>query len=750
VRCIEELAGSEWAQRRELVATLATSGEQGLSALVRALCTRRDDEARIAALVDALVASTGDVERQLFALGDGCEPAILADVAQILGRRRNARAVPTLVRLTRHRDDNVAVAAIEALGRATSHSAVDALVACVESNNFFRTFPAIDVLGRSGDPRAIEPLSRLLANPRYAFEAARALGRTADRGAVGPLVALIDSPSVASVRVACLALSELCERHAERYGVATAVEEGLRATCSSARVRRVGHSLAGADRVETLAICRVFSAWRVPAASHWLLPLLDAETEIARAAGAALRLLESEGEDMLVAALREPHSARRAVLLPMIHKRAQADAVVGCLSDPEASVRTLACEAVARIGYTAATPELFRLLDDESPRVVHAATAAIQSLGSDQTEALALRAARSPRLQTKRAGLRILAYFGPESAYEVFESALSDSDVRVREGAVQGLALLEHPSARALLFELAEQPDVRLRAVAMRALGHAASDSRQLAALRAGLGDPDPWVRYYACQALGKQRDESCVSEVEQLVRDEAGQVRVAAIEALSHLTGDVALRALRLAAGSADLDVKRAALLGLGLARDAGSLDLLCEAALCAEATTRLVALSALASFDQPEVVPALAHAARDGDETVRTAALGYLAAASAPAATTALVALLHDSTEPEPALAALATPSHNRASGILNALESAHDALAPLLASCLSRLGSEAGHSALFRALSLPNRAARLAAAHSLAALGSRAAYAALSRAASDDEDPEVRRVCALHLAS
>jgi HEAT repeat protein len=63
---------------------------------------------------------------------------------------------------------------------------------------------------------------------------------------------------------------------------------------------------------------------------------------------------------------------------------------------------------------------------------------------------------------------------------------------------------------------------------------------------------------------------------------------------------------------------------------------------------------------------------------------------------------------------------------------------------------LHSDEAVDALFAGLSFPSRPARIAAAAGLSALGTRAAYAALARAASEDADPEVRRVCALHLGS
>jgi HEAT repeat protein len=157
------LEDPSWSVRRAVISALAELGEAAVAPLIRSLQDDRRDETRIAATVDTLVASAGDVERSLVVLAAAGDPAVAADVAQILGRRRNRSSLPTLIALLSHADDNVAVAAIEALGRVGGRAAVDALVAAVDRDYFFRTYPAIDVLGRSGDPRAVAPLARLVA-----------------------------------------------------------------------------------------------------------------------------------------------------------------------------------------------------------------------------------------------------------------------------------------------------------------------------------------------------------------------------------------------------------------------------------------------------------------------------------------------------------------------------------------------------------------------------------------------------------
>ena len=122
------LADPSWVVRRAVVAALASLGNTAVEPLTKSLIERRDDEARIAATVDALSSSMGNVGAAIEKLAQHPNPAVAADAAQILGRRRDPAAVPVLERLTQHSDDNVAVAAIEALGRVGGRAAVESLI----------------------------------------------------------------------------------------------------------------------------------------------------------------------------------------------------------------------------------------------------------------------------------------------------------------------------------------------------------------------------------------------------------------------------------------------------------------------------------------------------------------------------------------------------------------------------------------------------------------------------------------------
>jgi len=747
---VELLADPSWPVRRKVVASLAALGDVAVAPLCEALRTRRDNETRIAAAVDALAASTGNVDVAVLALAAADDPAVVVDAAQILGRRKSTQALGRLAELVSHHDDNVAVASIEALGSIGGRRVVESLVRVVTGGNFFRTFPAIDVLGRSGDPRAVVPLADLLIDVRYMFEAARALGRTGNRAAVAPLVRLLARPGDAIVRAVALALAALRERHAELYGVVAPIDEELRrAVPMPATLRRLVQSLRGAGQAEQIALCAVLTALGSDAAIPDLRPLLDGPPAVAAAAAEALQQLGQSSDARVLDALRDGDGPRRLLLLPLVTSSAATTEVVRCLGDEDPEVRAAACAALARIGDPGSVRVLFPLLADPNGRVVHAASSAIQSLGGADAESLALEAARSEHPGVRRAALRILGYFGYDAALPVFLEALGDPDARVREVVIAGLPYLDSPSALDALLEAAGGPDPRTRAAAVRALGQSTAEPRVVACLVGSLGDDDAWVRYFACKSLGRLGHEPAALRIAALLDDEAGHVRVGAVEALSGLQSDIAAAALHKAAGERDPDVQRAALIGLGLTGRPESLPPLIVGMASPDAATRVVAVSAIAGLSAPEVLPALTRAAGDPDEGVAAAAMGILAQRPGVEATRALVELLPTVGASHRAFAALSAPLPGRIEGILEALATADDELSALLASALARMRRESANEALLGALGLPNAAARKAAATTLAALGTQPARAALEQAALVDPDPEVRRVCSLVVA-
>lgn len=743
---VSQLDDPSWVVRRAVIQLVVKAGESAVSALIDALRTQRDSENRVAAVVEALASTHAAVDMRVIELQHDANPAVVADAAEILGRRRSRVANPMLRELVEGEHDVIAVAAIEALGRIGGRAAVDTLVAAVKSGRFFRTFPAIDVLGRTGDPRALAPLTELLEDDRFMSEAARALGHTGDPGAVGPLLELVKRPGDAIVRVAALALVELRDTYSSLYGNAEAIDLLVRDRAAPATARRIVAAMRTSGPTEQAVLIRILGAVGSDEAFPVLSAALDGPEAVARPAAEALKRLGAAGMLSLSNALRHGDSARRLLILGVMQPRAVAiDDVIVTLDDPDGAVRAKACDLLGRIGQPSAVPAVFQLLCDPNPRVSHAALGAIQALGGELTESLAVSAASSVDSRLARQAFRLIGYFGFARGIEALLRGLSHDDSQLRELAVQSLGYIDDEPAKHAVMRVSRDADPRMRAAAMRALGHRPATFGATRLLEA-LEDEDAWVRYYACQSLGRLQHEESAPAIARRLADPAGQVRVSAIEAMSRLQSAAATSYLLLGARSPDDDVRRACLTGMAISKRPEALPFIIEATSAPDAATRLVATSAIAAFDTPEVPRRLAElAVGDADDAVRFAALAALGERPGRDATTALIGLLDHPDMQARARELLSMSIHGRVEGILHALRDADDDAAARLTSALARMRAAEGYSALVAALSLANPSARKAAAITAAAIGSRALTSALRGRENTDPDPEVRRVIA-----
>jgi HEAT repeat protein len=742
------MSDPSWTVRRAVVAALASLGDDAVASLCSWLGDRRTSEHAIAAAVDALAASLGSsTVRAVTSLLDHRDPAVAADAAQILGRRRATEAAPALEALLDHADDNVAFAAIEALGAIGASTSIEPLIAVLSRGNFFRTLAALQVLPRTGDPRTVAPLAALLRNETYRIEAIHALGRTGSVLAIAPMASLLmRSGGDALIWPIAAALAELLAR-AEWSGVVDPVVAEMRAVIRPALARFVA-SLRGADPAERAAIAtvlgRIGDATVLPALAR----LLDDPALIATATDAIQRISSAEDAAMLEA-LAAADPATRAAVLPVVNLARAAPNIVPLLTDDDPEVRARACDALARIGSTAALGALFGVLGDPNPRVAAAAAAAIQSLGSEETAQRAIDALQTGAPAVRRHALRIIAYLGCRGAYDAVHAAIDDADPRIAELAVTALGSLEDPRVPATLAALADSEHWGVRAATMRAMAQRA-DVGGLQLLERGLADDSAWVRYYACQGLGRLGHALAVPLLIGRLADAMPHVRIAAVEALAHFDTPAAWQALCSMVRSSDPDERRAALLGIGLRTRDQTLPFLLEAATSADTATRLIALSGLARRPEVDALAALASAAQRGDRAISDAALSLLAERSDRAAADALVEIALASALDHRSHFVLSRPAPERIAAIASYLVNADERVASTLVAALARMRSEPATAVLFDALNRANPIARRVAASTLIASGAPGAGERVARLADCDPDPDVRRACAAALAA
>jgi HEAT repeat protein len=752
-RLIEALATPSWVVRRAVIEELSGLGREAAETMCQSLRSDRRGESRLSALVDALVASSASLDDLLFSLLDDQNPAVVCDGLQIIGRRGTAAAAVRAVELSGHADDNVAVASIEALGSLGGTEALACLLGLVRSDSFFRSFAAIDMLGRLGDARAVEPLLAVIDDPLRGPEAVRALGRLGDETAVGELLGWLASSQVNNARVAAVALAEIHERLKRRYGTSLALRRALsRHPQKDVLEARLERALAGADAAEKVAIGSLLGLFSSNASVESLFVLLREPGDAATVAARSLGTLAKLGNPEVLASAFQLSSDQRALLLPeLCGLSAAVPWFVQCLTDPETRVRVLACDALAKTGDPSCVSALFSLLGNADLLLNQAVTAALQSLGSPETETLALAAVVTGPPARRHAALRIVSYFGSRRALPVLLEAAAGDDERSREIALLGLASIEAEDALTGLLAASRHASPKTRAAAARALGTVAPSAEVVTHLLEATTDPDAWVRYYACQSLGSTGDPKATETLSARLLDPAGQVRVAAIDAIARLPGAPALAVLERAAQHEDLEVRRAALTGLGLTRQPSSLPLLFAAATSPDTATRLMAISSLSKYDAPEALARVFEVARtDADPSVQGAAIELLSEVASAASTTALVELLSVEAQRANAVGALARHAAKRAKQLLAVLEHASAEVSDAIVEVFVRLPAPDAETWLLSALSSENEHARRAAVRALrAAFDDERVRLALARSASRDADPEVRRIAAARLS-
>ncbi len=736
---IEMISDASWTVRRAAVGALASLGDDASGPLCSWLRDTRTNEHAIAAAVDALSASIGDATSgAVSALLSNADPAIVADAAVILGRRRATDAAPHLAALLRHEDDNVAVAAIEALGAIGGSVAVDALIEVVRLRNFFRTFPALQVLARTSDPRVVAPIAELIGDDSFQFEAVRALGRTGAALAIAPIASLLVGPGDTTTRLVATALADLLAR-AEWSGAAKSVADAMRTVVEPQRDRFV-HAIEGAEADERIACTQILGAIGGSGTLEVLVRLLE-DPATAAAAIESIKRISILHADSLVDAIQRGDAATRIALLPIVRTARAAPVVRSLLVDDEPEVRARACDALARIGDVAAVPALFAALADPNPRVAHAATGAIHSLGSTETPVLATAALKSGTPNIRRHVLRIFAYLGCPESFDVLRAAVEDPDLRIAELAVAAIGVLEGSHVDTLLSELARRPQDTIRASAMRVAAHRGGESMGDLLVR-GLVDESSWVRYYACQGLGRLERSASTTALIARLADAYPHVRIAAIEALARLDTPQAWQALTSAARSVDPDEQRAALVGIGHGVRPAAVPFLLEAARAPELATRLIALSGLARTQDPRALEELRYAATGDAVELADAALSLLSERDDRAAAEVLVDLAVQAAPEHPAHLALSRPGAERVTAIAARLTGAADLEATVLAAALARMAEPAATAALFTTLTASSAAGRRAAATVLVAIGADGARVAVSRLGKEDPDPDVRR--------
>ena len=747
------LGDADVSVRRTAAAGLTVFGDAIVDTLVATIREQHGNFSVLSSALDLLAISQIDVIGPMIACLSDDDVNLRIQAALILGERRDRRAVPALLAALSDPDSNVQFHAIEALGSLDATEAVEPLLRIAEQRDFFLSFPAIQMLARLGDASVAPRLVPLLTDDLLRIPAVEALGALADEAVVPALAALLNDAS-APTEVVADALSGLYQRHESRYGAGEHIAELARQSIGGEGTR---HLLTAVDRVsgERLrGLARVLSWLSGDAVERALTRLLGHDAVRAQVIEALVR--HGAGVvALLIDQLRaEDLDTRRAaaVALGRIGDSRATLPLMAVLEDVDLAVP--AATALARIGSSDAFESLLALIGHRDSAIRQAVIAALNSIGHPEmpVRMVALLDAADPIV--RESAVKVAGYFGYPQCVDGVLARVADPADGVRRAAAEHLPYFDDPRAAAAIVQLLRDDRVpRVRAAAAAALARV-PEAQARPALEQALGDADAWVRYFALRALSTwRRPETAALAIDRLRHDPAGQVRLAAIEALGRLNAAEAIPIVLPLASADDQDVARAAIRALAGVGGGDATNALEDLLRAPEPWRRLAAVAAFAAHGGDRCAPALQWmSVVDQDRDVALAAIDALAQVAcgagphAPGAVPALLALLEEPARREDVITALAALPPRLAPVVAGGLRHASIDVRRGVVAALGRMKHTQASRALEDALDDTAPLVRTAAITELRRLGSTQAARKLLTMARTDPDADVRYAAVL----
>jgi len=177
-----------------------------------------------------------------------------------------------------------------------------------------------------------------------------------------------------------------------------------------------------------------------------------------------------------------------------------------------------AAEALGEIGDTRAVEPLIKALSDENRYVRQHAVAALGEFGDERAVEPLIGMLSDDHLWVRTGAVEALGEFGDKQAVEPLIRALGDEAQEVRKSAAEALGKIGKPAVEPLIVALGDE-DERVRESAAEALGEI-GDERAVEPLIKALRDEDESVREFAVGALGKIGDERAVEPLIEALGD--------------------------------------------------------------------------------------------------------------------------------------------------------------------------------------------------------------------------------------
>jgi HEAT repeat protein len=370
----------------------------------------------------------------------------------------------------------------------------------------------------------------------------------------------------------------------------------------------------------------------------WVSALKDEELATRFQAVEALGVIgDPAAVGLLVAVLTdkdEDFSVRSGAIeaLGEIGEPTAVDHLITALSDEDSRIRANAAEALGKIKSARAVEPLIVALKDEEWNVISKAAEALGEIGNTQAVEPLIAAFKNqkPGSVVPKTVAEALGKMGDNRAVEPLIVALKDERYNaIRRSAAEALGKIKDSRAVEHLIVLLGNEDTDARIGAAEALGEI-GDPRAVEPLIVALQD-DWSFTDVAAEALGQIKDRRAIKPLVAALRNESGNLRHAAAEALEKIDPDwrsseyakAALSEAIAAMKDDESDVREGAVWALGELKDPRALEPLLAALRDEVSGVRFHAATALGKIkSQSAVEPLRRIAENDTDSDVREAA--------------------------------------------------------------------------------------------------------------------------------
>jgi len=451
--------GSDYRIRRDAAKALGAIGDiHAAEPLITAL---NDDHSSVKWAVAMALGQIGEARavEPLIDILNNKNYQVRKAAAMALGQIGDARAVEPLISALGERKlwdkDHVGAekAFIKALVQINT-PAVDFLIAALDDENWHVRYHAAEVLGKIGDPRAVELLICALNNKLGS--AAKALGQIGDARALKPLIAALEDKDFSVRKNIVAALDTLDwqpdnEKDYPAYWVAKGewskcIQIGEPAVKPLIVNLKAHNKLVRFHTVKTLG--QIGSARTVEPLTT---ALNDKDTSVCNAAARALgRIGDSRAVEPLIVILKNDIGGQSwfaAEALGQIGDIRAVEPLIAALESALEHVRVFAARALGQIGDVRAVEPLIIILWDYYGDECQSAAEALGQIGDARAVEPLITALRDKSEPARASSARALGQIGDPRAVEPLIDILENEEGAIRTSAIEALGQIGDPRA---------------------------------------------------------------------------------------------------------------------------------------------------------------------------------------------------------------------------------------------------------------------------------------------------------------